>query len=68
MGTPFKMRGISPLKGVKVKPKEGSSKYDKKKSGPTATVNYSNKPTAEDLSRQSLKQKYMRSQLTVKKK
>jgi hypothetical protein len=61
----FKMKG-SPLKGVKIRPKQTSG--SKKKSGPTAKTNYSNEATAEDLSRQSLKQKYMRSQLTVKKK
>jgi len=65
----FKMMGSSPAKGVKVKPREGGkAPYSKDKSGPKAEANYSDEATAEDLSRQSLKQKYMRKQLTVKKK
>tara|TARA_R100000700_G_C3139787_1_gene121992 strand:- start:683 stop:877 length:195 start_codon:yes stop_codon:yes gene_type:complete len=62
----FKMKR-SPLKGVKVKPRADKVPR-RKKEGPVATVDYSSKPTAKALSRQSLKQRYMRSQLTVKKK
>ena len=58
------MMGSSPAKGVKVKPREGGkAPYSKDKSGPKAEANYSDEATAEDLSRQSLKQKYMRKQL-----
>jgi len=59
------MKG-SPLKGVKIRPKQTS--VDKKKAGPIANPTSGRDATAEQLSKQNLKQRYMRSQLTVKKK